>query len=54
MHIGVEFHHYLEVPFSSDCRQVNSGTHIDLTCIINFAKFGIDRSQGWVQWAVKY
>jgi len=54
MHIGVIFHQYVGAPFLN-WLQWNTA-HLEFTYVINFAKFGVDQSQGWGLhvWAVKY
>jgi len=46
MHIGVIFHQYVGGAVSQRIG-MKCGTLIELTYVINFTKFGVDRSEGW-------
>jgi len=47
MHIGVIFHQYVGGAVSQ-LIGIKFGPLIELTYVINFAKFGVDWLQGWV------
>jgi len=46
MHIGDIFHQYVGAPFL-ELIAMKCGTLIELTYVINFAMFGVYRSQRW-------